>query len=100
MFGAAASNDPYVNAATLVGIPTTDPRTDEAIVAYEMYELAGTEEYSGVRARLYASSAKDCESMTTACPIPTDASWPGWSVLVLIFWTGQVDCFDDGTEEV
>lgn len=77
MFGAAASNDPYVNAAVLAGTAQTDPRTDEAIVAYEMYELAGTEEYNGMRARLYANSANDCERMTIACPMPTDASGPG-----------------------
>ena len=74
MFGAAASNDPYTNAATLVGTPTMDPRKDEPIETYEMYELAGMEEYSGVRARLYASSANDCESKTTACPIPIGTS--------------------------
>lgn len=77
MFGAAASNDPYANAAMPVGTPQMDPRMDEAIVAYEMYELAGTEEYKGVRARLYANSANDCESMTIACPMPTNASGPG-----------------------
>lgn len=85
MFGAAASNDPYVNAAMFVGTSTTDPRTAETTVAYEMYELAGVEEYSGVRARLYASSANDCERMTIACPIPTDASRTGPSVSVLIW---------------
>ena len=66
MFGAAASNDPYANVATLVGTPTMDPRTDETIVTYEMYELAGTEEYNGVRARLYANSANDCDRIMTA----------------------------------
>ena len=84
MFGAAASSDPYANAATLVGTPTTDPRKDETIETYEMYELAGTEEYSGVRARLYANNANDCESKTTACPMPTDASWLDCLVSALI----------------
>lgn len=51
-----------------------DPKRDEAIVAYEMYEVAGMKEYSGVRARLYASSANDCERTTRACPIPADTS--------------------------
>lgn len=51
-----------------------DPRTAEATVAYEMYELAGMEEYNGVSARLYANSANDCEMTTRACPIPNDAS--------------------------
>lgn len=36
VFGAAASNDPYVNAPKLVGTPTTDPRMDETIETCEM----------------------------------------------------------------
>lgn len=53
-----------------------DPRTDEVIVTYGIYELASTEVYNGVSARLYANSANDCERMTIACPIPTDANGP------------------------
>ena len=98
MFGAAASNDPYANAATLVGTPTTDPRKDEMIETYEMYELAGTEEYNGVRARLYANNANDCESKTAACPMPTDASWLDCSASALIFLAESVDRLDDGAE--
>jgi hypothetical protein len=100
VFGAAASNDPYVNAATLAGTSTRDPRTDETIVAYEMYELAGTEEYSGVRARLYASSASDWERMTRACPIPTDANRGGRSKPALILWIKQIDHLDDDRERI
>ena len=84
----------------LVGTSTTDPRAAETIETYEMYELAGTEEYSGVRARLYASKVKDCASRTTACPRPTNAGWPGWSMVVLIFRAEQVDRLDDGAERV
>ena len=62
-----------------------DPRKDEMIETYEMYELAGTEEYNGARARLYANNANDWESKTAACPMPTDASWPDCSASTLIF---------------
>jgi hypothetical protein len=98
VFGAAASNDPYANAATLAGTSTMDPRTDEMTVTYERYELAGMEEYSGVRARLYAKSANDCESMTTTCPIPTEASEGDCSASGVIVWAKQINRLDDGGE--
>lgn len=65
-----------------------------------MYELAGIEEYSGVRARLYASSANDCERVTRTCPIPTDARRSDCPASALIFWTEQVDGLGDDRERL
>lgn len=51
-----------------------------------------------MRTRLYADSANDCESKTTVCPAPNDASCHNLPVFTSIFWADRVDRLVDGAE--
>ena len=47
---------------------------------------------------MYADSANDCESKTTVCPAPNDASCHNLPVFASIFWAYQVDRLVDDAE--